>query len=141
MSIASHLIARLLLSRRYLATGLGFSRRFDVFEGGLKALIVPRLCAAVALLLALSACASLPENYPRQASYTDGDTANTRLGRAVSRLVAAQAPADSGHHLLSAGLDAFAARVVMIRQADRSIDLQSYFFATTILESSSSTSC
>lgn len=86
-----------------------------------------RSALAVALPLVLSACATLPENFPREASHAFQDTADTRLGRIVSRLSAGQAPTDSGHHMLSGGLDAFAARVVLIREADRSIDVKSHF--------------
>ena len=78
------------------------------------------------LALVMSACASLPEDYPREASFAHENTSDTRLGRIVSRVTSGRPPADSGHHVLKTGLDAFAARVVLVREADRSIDLK-YF--------------
>ena len=76
-----------------------------------------RWILTLALTLTLGACASLPEDYPRPPSHTDRGTADTRLGRIVARLTAGRSPADSGHRALNSGLDAFAARIVLMREA------------------------
>jgi putative cardiolipin synthase len=75
--------------------------------------------------MVLSACASLPENIDRQHSTAFTDTANTTLGDSIKDDIA-EHPGLSGFHLLSSGLDAFAARAVLAHSAERSIDAQYY---------------
>jgi putative cardiolipin synthase len=60
----------------------------------------------------LSACASLPENVDRQPSTAFTDTANTALGNSIKDDLA-EHHGLSGFHLLSRGLDAFAARALL----------------------------
>jgi putative cardiolipin synthase len=83
--------------------------------------------AAIALGLLLSGCASLPENFEREPSIALANTDDTRLGRAITRRVAAN-PGQSGIYALSNARDAFAARVLLARAADRSLDLQYYIW-------------
>lgn len=83
----------------------------------------------VALLLGalLSACSSLPpmsERPPEQALQQGGDS---RLGRALAPAVAAH-PELTAVHPMPGGLDAFAARLLLARAADRSIDAQYYIW-------------
>jgi putative cardiolipin synthase len=83
-----------------------------------------------AVLLALSfagACATLPENVNRPESFAYTDTADTFLGKEFADDIAAH-PAKSGFHLLGYGLDAFVARAVFARIAERSIDVQYYLY-------------
>ena len=54
-------------------------------------------------------------------------TTTTTLGRAVSKLTSAR-PGLSGFHLLGDGPSAFAARVLLLRAAEKSIDLQYYIW-------------
>jgi len=82
-----------------------------------------RLLAA--LLVALGGCASLPPNTARQASEALSDTADTRLGRALAVAVASH-PGKTGIHALGSGRDAFTARVLLARAAERSLDVQYY---------------
>jgi len=89
------------------------------------AFLVPRFLVAIALVLLVSGCASLPKNVDRQASIALANTDDTRLGRAVGRRVAAN-PGRSGIHPLPNARDAFAARILLARAADRSLDLQYY---------------
>jgi putative cardiolipin synthase len=79
------------------------------------------------LLVALGGCASLPHNVDRPHSKALADTGSTRLGRALAPLVGAN-PGKSGIHPLSNGRDAFAARVVLARTAERSLDVQYYIW-------------
>jgi putative cardiolipin synthase len=83
--------------------------------------------SACALLFAMTGCASLPRNVDRPHSMALADTGNTRLGRALAPLAAANA-GKTGIHTLSNGRDAFAARVVLARGAERSLDVQYYIW-------------
>lgn len=85
--------------------------------------------AAAALLLAASVlvagCASLPPPTERTPSVALTGTENTTLGRGVAALVA-ERPGLSGLVAFDEPHDAFAARVLLARVAERSIDAQ-YF--------------
>jgi putative cardiolipin synthase len=76
-------------------------------------------------VLALSACASLPTEVQRPASYVLEDTSSTRLAQDIQPLVDAH-PDLSGFHVLDDGSDAFAMRMHLIHTAEKSIDAQ-YF--------------
>jgi putative cardiolipin synthase len=71
------------------------------------------------------AAQSLPKNVERESSIALANTDDTRLGRAVTRAVAAN-PGRSGIYPLSNARDAFAARILLARAAERSLDLQYY---------------
>ncbi|HMO45776.1 MAG TPA: phospholipase D family protein [Rubrivivax sp.] len=83
----------------------------------------------LALLLAAAllapGCASLPPPAAREPSHALIDTGSTALGRAAA-LRAAGHPGRSGFVLIEQPYDAFAARVLPARAAERSIDAQ-YF--------------
>lgn len=81
----------------------------------------------LALLLLCGGCAGLPKLDSRTASTTLTDTADTRLGRAVHAAAAAN-PDKSGIHPLQIPQDAFAARVLLARVAERSLDVQYYIW-------------
>ena len=85
-----------------------------------------RLLGCLALI-AVSGCASLPQPVERMPTQAYTDTAETRLGRAFGPLAAANA-GKSGVHPLRNGLDAFAARVMLARAADRGLDIQYYIW-------------
>jgi len=87
---------------------------------------VQRLLAAC-FLAALAGCASLPQTVERAPSNAPADTAGTRLGRAVGAAAAAH-PGLSGIHVLDAPRDAFAARVLLARAAERTLDVQYYIW-------------
>jgi len=85
---------------------------------------------AVVLVVAAATtygCTSLPPLGQRTGSVALVDTANTRLGQAIAPLAAAH-PGRSGIHALSDGRDAFAARVLLARGAERSLDVQYYIW-------------
>ena len=87
----------------------------------------PRWWVAPLLASLIAGCASLPPLEPRRESRALGDTSGTRLARAVEPLVAAH-PGLSGIHALPLGTDAFAARILLARAAERSIDTQYYIW-------------
>lgn len=86
-----------------------------------------RLAGLLGLLGVLTACASLPPQAPRPSSHAFAATADTRLGRAVLAL-SGDAPDNNGFTPLAVGGDALAARLNLIDQADRSLDLQYYIW-------------
>ncbi|HEY7238522.1 MAG TPA: phospholipase D family protein [Burkholderiales bacterium] len=79
------------------------------------------------LVSAIAGCASLPHDVDRSPSRALTDTGATRLGRALAPLVAAH-PGKSGIHALDDARDAFAARVLLARAAERSLDVQYYIW-------------
>jgi len=82
---------------------------------------------SVLLLVLLNGCASLPPNSGMMTTFALTDTVNTRFGKAYSELKNDHPDnSDSGFYLLEKGLDAFAARLLIIQGADKSIDAQYY---------------
>ncbi len=79
------------------------------------------------LMVLLTGCAGLPTNVDRQPSSAYSDTGETRLGRALAPAVAAH-PGKTGNLPLISGREAFAARMIIARAADRSIDVQYYIW-------------
>ena len=88
------------------------------------------LAGCAALIIAVAAgvgCTSLPPPVERTVTQALADTGSTRLGQAIAPLAAAH-PGLSGVLLLPDGRDAFAARVLLARSAERSLDLQYYIW-------------
>jgi cardiolipin synthase C len=79
------------------------------------------------IILIIASCAVLPKDFDRPVSYALTDTKNTAFGQARAKERAAH-PGKSGFHLLGNGLDAFVARAVLSRFAERSIDVQYYLY-------------
>ena len=84
------------------------------------------LGAAGAALLAGCALPPLPERTASRA-LDEGEALQTSLGRALAPQVSRH-PGRSGIHLLSDPLDAFAARMLLAHQAERSLDVQYYIW-------------
>src|SRR5512137_553799 len=80
--------------------------------GRLMARTVAPLAAA-----ALAACASLPPQAPRTASFVDDDVADTTLARVVAASTPADATGLSGFRLLADGGQAWEARLALIDRA------------------------
>lgn len=80
-------------------------------------------------LLTLLACSALPPLEPRQASFAlpAAETANTAIGQSIASDVAAN-PDKSGIMTLPDAQDAFAARLVLARAAERTLDIQYYIW-------------
>lgn len=78
--------------------------------------------------ITLGGC-SLPsiENRTISEALTDEEARETRLGEAVWPLADAH-PGESGFHPLPNPLDAFASRMLMIREAQRTLDVQYYIW-------------
>ena len=70
-------------------------------------------------------CASVDFDYPKTESFALANTGDTYLGRDFADIVA-EHPGESGFYPISDGIDALAMRLLMIKQAERSIDAQ-YF--------------
>jgi len=79
------------------------------------------------MLIAFAGCASLPEHVERTPSSALTNTGDTALGKALAPAVAANA-GKTAVHPLPAGRDAFAARLLLARAAQRSLDLQYYIW-------------
>ncbi len=77
-------------------------------------------------LLSLGACASVPFDQPKTFSTALADTESTLLGQRVAE-VASGEPDESGFYLLGDGIEALAARLLLMRAAERSLDVQYYF--------------
>lgn len=78
-------------------------------------------------VLLTAGCAGLPALDGRIETAAVVDTDDTQLGRAVARL-AVYHPGKTGIHPLAAPSDAFAARVLLARAAEKSLDVQYYIW-------------
>jgi len=83
--------------------------------------------AAVMLAMFLAGCASLPGQVSRTESRALTNTDDTELARSLRADLAAH-PGKSGIHPLQNAEDAFAARIGLARQAQRTLDLQYYIW-------------
>jgi len=91
-----------------------------------------RLCL-LALVAALAGCASIDFDYPRDESYVLPDTDDTALGREIAEAGFDYPPDHSGFHPLPDGIDALAARLLLARRAEKSIDVQYYLVKNDIV--------
>lgn len=89
--------------------------------------LVVVLLAIALVVLVLRLGNPLPPLDPRPASLALADTGDTRLGRAFVPM-AARHPGLSGIYPLDDAHEAFAARLLLVRRAERSLDLQSYIW-------------
>jgi putative cardiolipin synthase len=90
-------------------------------------LVSLRPLAAILLAAAAVGCRPLPSLDPRPASSAFANTADTRIGKALAARIAGH-PGKSGILPLPGSLDAFAARVLLAREAERSLDVQYYIW-------------
>ena len=89
----------------------------------MKALI-RRFCL-VAIVAALSACASVDFDAPKSVTHVLTDTGDTYLAQELEG-VAEQHPGESGFYPMSDGIDALAARILLAERAERTLDAQYY---------------
>jgi cardiolipin synthase C len=82
---------------------------------------------AIAFCVVTAGCATLPKNVERAPSVAIANTDDTQLGNAATRAAAGH-PGLSGIHAILNARDAFAARIVLARTAERSLDLQYYIW-------------
>ena len=78
-------------------------------------------------LVVLSGCASLLPDYPRAYTTALPRPEETLTWKAIEGQLDSH-PGDSGFYLLSSGIDAFLARLLLIDAAERTLDLQYYIF-------------
>jgi len=81
----------------------------------------------------LGGCASIDFDYPRSESYVLAGTDDTLLAKEAAEASAGRPPDQSGFHPLSSGIDALAARLLLARRAERSIDVQYYLIKNDIV--------
>ena len=81
----------------------------------------------VCLILIVSGCASLPTDVQRTESFAFKETSDTEL-RSRIQLLVKQHPDKSGFYGLKEGIDAYAARLLLVKAAQKSIDLQYYIW-------------
>ncbi len=84
-----------------------------------------RILAIISSAAWMVGCASVDFDYPKTESFALANTDDTYLGRDFADIVAAH-PGESGFYPVSDGIDALAVRLLMIKEAERSIDAQ-YF--------------
>jgi putative cardiolipin synthase len=77
-------------------------------------------------LVAISGCASVNFDYLKTTSFVLPDTASTYLGSHVGDVIIDKPVGYSGFYPLSDGVDALAARLLLIDRAEVSIDVQYY---------------
>ena len=85
------------------------------------------LAGTAAILAALRWGSRMPEPEPGTPAAAFAEPETTTLGRGVAPALA-EHPGRSGLHLLPDALDAFAARMLLVRAAERSLDLQYYIW-------------
>lgn len=92
-----------------------------------------RTVGAVALVLTLSACTSIDFDYPKTESHVFEDTGDTYLAVHLADVIEGKPEGQSGFYPLSDGIDAFAARLLLIDRAEVSIDVQYYLIKTDLV--------
>ncbi len=90
-----------------------------------------RLASQTLLLALLSACATLPEDYPKEESFAVPASAETPLGISATAWVSSH-DGQSGFFPLQSGSDALAARLRMIERAEVSLDAQYFLMKSDI---------
>jgi putative cardiolipin synthase len=85
--------------------------------------------AMLVIAIAMGGCAALPSQVERPVSYAGADVAETGLGRIAAASTPENDRALSGFRLLPEGDEAFAARIALIRRAEKTIDVQYYLIA------------
>ena len=83
--------------------------------------------------LVLAGCTSIDFDYPKTESFVDRDTGDTYLGVHLADVVADQPENYSGFYPLPDGIDALAARLLLIERAERTIDIQYYLIKTDLV--------
>ncbi len=85
------------------------------------------VCLFLLSSLFVSGCASLPTDVQRTPAYTVEDASDTKLHSVIQPLVKTH-PEKSGFHTLTDGIDAYAARLRLVKAAQKSIDVQYYIW-------------
>ncbi len=97
--------------------------------------LASRTIVFTATVVLLAGCASVNFDYPKTESHTIVDTDGTYLGVAALEASLDKPVGQSGFYPLSDGVDAFAARLLLINRAEVSIDLQYYLIEIDLVGS------
>ena len=89
------------------------------------ALLIPAVLAA--------ACASIDFDYPRPETFVPADATHSTLGNEIEALVSSRKDSLSGFYPVPDGIDALAARIVMARRAENTLDVQYYLIYDDII--------
>jgi putative cardiolipin synthase len=87
---------------------------------------------SVFCLLLLGGCATIPYDYPRPVSSAIYRPETTSLGRKI-QTQSVKHQGNSGFFLIPTGVDAFAARALLIDRAEKTLDLQYYIFSNDLI--------
>jgi putative cardiolipin synthase len=83
-------------------------------------------------LAILASCTSLPTGYDVKPSYAVTDTSQTLIGKEAAEILGDQ-PEQSVMFLINEGTDAFFARMMLIAQAERSVDVQYFIWHADLI--------
>ena len=101
-----------------------------VVVSGIASLGLAWRAILLTVAVALGGCAVLPSQVERPVSYARHDVADTPLAKIAAASTAAAASREvSGFRLLTDGAEAFAARIALIRRAEKTLDVQYYVIA------------
>ena len=91
-----------------------------------------RRCFVVAILVAVSGCATVDFDYPKSPSTALVDTGDTYLGTQLAGLPE-QHPTEAGFYPIANGIEALSARLLLATRAERSIDAQYYLIKNDVV--------
>jgi len=95
--------------------------------------LVTRAILLTAIAAWLPGCASVDFDYPKAETHVLPATGDTYLGIHLADVVDGKPSDQSGFYPLSDGVDAFAARLLLIDRAERSIDVQYYLIKSDLV--------
>ena len=84
------------------------------------------------LAIVLASCASLPADYEEKPSYVLTDTSQTTAGKNAADILSDN-PDQTAAYLINEGTEAFLARMVLLEQAERSIDVQYFIWHADLI--------
>jgi len=85
------------------------------------------------LIVLLPGCASIDYDYPRIESHVLTDTDDTYFGRRSGEALRDKPANEAGFYALSDGIEALAARVLLVDRAEKSIDVQYYLIKPDLI--------
>ncbi len=94
---------------------------------------IVELCFTALAISFVAGCATIDYDYPRTESYFLPDTSDTELAEGIEPMVARHPPDQSGFYPMNDGVDALAARLLLAKQAEKSIDVQYYLIKNDIV--------
>lgn len=95
--------------------------------------LVNKTVVLIAIAVLLTGCASVDFDYPRTESFAFQDTDDTYFGAGLSDVTLDKPANQSGFYPLRDGVDALAARLLLIEHAQVSIDVQYYLINTDLV--------